>query len=152
MTILVPRRIRRAASGFTLIEVMIAVAIVAILASIAVPSYSAYVMRGKISDATSRLATRQVQMEQFFQDNRTYVAGTACASDTTSSKEFDFSCTGGGAPSATTFILSAVGKGSMAGFTFTINQSGAKTTASVPGGWATPSPNTCWVAKKGGEC
>jgi len=152
MTTLVPQRWCSEESGFTLIEVMIAVAIVAILSAIAVPNYTAYVMRGKISEATSRLAVKQVQMEQFFQDNRTYVAGTACTSDTTSSKFFDFSCTGTGAPSATTFIISAVGKDSMAGFTFTINQSGATTTGAVPSGWTAPSPNTCWVTKKGGEC
>ncbi|MCI4431223.1 MAG: prepilin-type N-terminal cleavage/methylation domain-containing protein [Burkholderiales bacterium] len=152
MTTLVPQRWRSDESGFTLIELMIAVAVVAILSAIAVPNYTAYVMRGKISEATSRLAVKQVQMEQFFQDNRTYVAGTACASDTTSSKFFDFSCTGAGAPAATTFIISAVGKDSMAGFTFTINQSGATTTGAVPSGWTAPSPNTCWVTKKGGEC
>ena len=138
--------------GFTLIELMIAVAIVAILSSIAIPNYTAYVSRGNIADATSRLATKQVQMEQFFQDNRTYVAGPACSADTTSSKYFDFSCTGGGAPSATAYIISAVGKNSMAGFTFTINQSGATTTGAVPTGWTTPSPNTCWVTTKGGIC
>jgi type IV pilus assembly protein PilE len=152
LTTLVPQRWRADASGFTLIELMIAVAIVAILSSIAVPNYTAYVMRGKITEATSRLAVKQVQMEQFFQDNRTYVAGTACTSDTTSSKYFDFSCTGAGAPSATTFIISAVGKDSMAGFGFTINQSGAMTTGAVPTGWTAPSPNNCWVTKKGGIC
>ena len=143
---------RRAQSGFTLIELMIAVVIVAILSAIAIPNYSAYVTRGNITDATSRLGTKQVQMEQFFQDNRTYVAGPGCTADTTSGKYFDFSCTGGGAPSATAFTLSAVGKGGMLGFTFTINQSGTKTTAAVPTGWSTPSPNTCWVTKKGGVC
>jgi type IV pilus assembly protein PilE len=143
---------RNAQSGFTLLELMITVVIVAILAAIAIPGYSGYVTRGNISDATSRLATKQVQMEQSFQDNRTYLGGAGCTSDTTSSKNFDFSCTGAGAPSATAFILSAVGKGSMSGFTFTINQSGAKTTAAVPTGWSIASPNNCWVTKKGGTC
>ena len=98
--------------GFTLIEVMITVAIVAILAAVALPSYRDYVIRGNIPEATSRLATRQVQMEQFFQDNRTYVGGQACTADATN-KLFDFSCVGAGAPTATTYLISAVGKGSM---------------------------------------
>lgn len=146
------RPTRHAESGFTLIELMIAVVIVAILSAIAIPNYSAYVTRGNITDATSRLGTKQVQMEQFFQDNRTYVAGPGCTADTTSGKYFNFSCTGAGVPSTTAFTLSAVGKSSMLGFTFTINQSGTKTTAAVPTGWSTPSPNTCWVTKKGGVC
>ena len=88
-------------------------------------------------------------MEQSFQDNRTYVGGAGCTADTTSSKVFNFSCSG---VSATGFTLTATGKDAMAGFSYTINQTGAKTTAAVPSGWSTPSPNTCWAVKKGGVC
>lgn len=139
--------------GFTLIELLITVAIAAILSMIAVPSYRDYIVRSNIPDATSNLSTKQVRMEQSFQDNRTYVGGTGCAADTTSSKYFDFTCTDGGdAVAATTYILTAVGKNSMAGFKFTINQTGAKTTRAVPTGWSQPSPNNCWATKKAGTC
>ena len=100
-------RSQRPQAGFTLIEVMITVAIVAILSMVALPSYREYVIRGNIPEATSRLATKQVQMEQFFQDNRTYVGGTGCTADTASSKYFDFSCS---AVTATTFTITAAGK------------------------------------------
>ncbi|HEY6513670.1 MAG TPA: type IV pilin protein [Burkholderiaceae bacterium] len=136
-------------AGFTLIEVMITVAIVAILSAVALPSYRDYVIRGNIPEATSRLATKQVQMEQFFQDNRTYVGGTGCTADTTSSKYFDFSCSG---VTAATFTITAAGKGSMAAFSYTINQTGAKTSAITHTGWSNPSPNTCWAIKKAGQC
>ena len=146
------RTASRVPRGFTLIELMITVAVIAILSAVALPSYREYVIRGNVPEATSRLATKQVQMEQFFQDNRTYVAGTACVADT-SNKLFDFTCVDGGdAVTATTFILTAVGKGSMLGFKYTINQTGAKTTRAVPGGWSQPSPNNCWATKKGGIC
>src|SRR5512134_3588742 len=121
-------------AGFTLIEVMITVVIIAILSMVAVPSYQEYVIRGNIPEATSRLATKQVQMEQWFQDNRTYVGGPACSSDTTSSKYFDFSC--GATASATAFTLTATGKGSMAGFSYTINQTGGKSSAITYTGWS----------------
>ena len=69
--------------GFTLIELMIAVAIIAILAAIAIPSYSDYVRRSRITEAMSALSGMRVKMEQYFQDNRTYagacVAGTVAA-------------------------------------------------------------------------
>lgn len=140
-------------AGFTLIELLITVAIAAILSMIAVPSYREYVVRGNIPDATSNLSTKQVRMEQSFQDNRTYVGGAGCTADTTSSKYFDFTCTDGGdAVAATTYTLTAVGKSSMAGFKFTINQAGAKTTRAVPTGWSQPSPNNCWATKKAGTC
>jgi len=64
-------------SGFTLIEVMIAVAIVGILIAIALPSYRNYVIRGKLVAGTNALANMRAQMEQYYQDNRTYATVSA---------------------------------------------------------------------------
>jgi type IV pilus assembly protein PilE len=134
-------------NGFTLIELMIVVAIVAILGSVAMPVYTDYIVRGKVPDATSNLAIKRVQMEQYYQDARTYVGAPACTTDTTSSQYFNFSCTG---QTASAYTLQAVGKGTMTGFTYTINESNVKVTVAVPTGWTTNA--TCWVTKKGGGC
>jgi type IV pilus assembly protein PilE len=67
------RPTHRRAAGFTLIEVMVVVAIVGILAAIAYPSYQTFIQRGKIIDATNKLSDFRVKMEQWFQDNRTYL-------------------------------------------------------------------------------
>lgn len=138
--------------GFTLIELMMALVVVAILTAIALPSYTSYITRGKIPDATANLSAKRVQMEQWFQDNRSYVGATACNADTTSSKNFNFSCT---VQTATAYTLQAAGKSSMAGFTYAVDQSDAKTSAfasPAPSGWIAATPNNCWVTKKGGEC
>lgn len=134
-------------NGFSLVEIMIVVAIVSILAAVALPAYTDYVVRGKIPDATSTLAAKRVQLEQFFQDNRTYLAAPACTADTAASQYFDFSCA---VQTATTYTLQAVGKASMTGFTYTIDQNNAKATSAVSTGWTTNT--TCWVTKKGGAC
>jgi type IV pilus assembly protein PilE len=140
--------------GFTLVEMVVVVASIAILTSIALPAYRDSVMRGKIPDAMANLATKRVQMEQYFQDNRTYqnvsatIVASACVADTTTSQYFDFSCTG---QTATAFTLQAVGKADMAGFTYTIDQAGTRRTTAVPAGWGT-APIACWVVKKGGTC
>lgn len=145
----------KAQRGFTLIELMIVVVVVSILAAIALPSYRDYIIRGKIPDATSNLATKRVQQEQFFQDNRTYFGGTGCAFETTTSKYFNFDClgtnTGGVAATPTTYVIEAIGKDSMAGFTYSIDQNNNKVTNVVPSGWGT-APIACWVTKKGGAC
>ncbi len=141
--------------GFTLIELMIAVVVVAILAAVALPSYTSYVTRGRISEATAGLAAKRVQLEQFFQDNRTYVSGlatvpttNACDADTTTSSYFDFSCVAGW--DNLTYTLQAVGKNAMTGFTYTINQPGARTSVITATGWT--ANTNCWVTKQGGGC
>jgi prepilin-type N-terminal cleavage/methylation domain-containing protein len=136
------------AAGFTLIEVMIVVGIIAILASIALPSYRDYILRGQIVDATTGLASQRGLMEQYFQDNRTYQDVTGfTAPCVTTFGSFAVSCS---ARTATTYTLSATGSGPTNGFTFTMDQTGARATTFAPPGWGTC--GTRWVLKKGDGC
>ncbi len=141
----------RAMRGFTLIEVMITVAIVAILAAIAVPNYTDYVKRSKIIEATNKLAEHRVRMEQYFQDNRTYANGGACGvadpAYTADKDAFKVACTGA---SATAYTVTATGQGSMSGFVYSIDQSNARKTTGVPSKWT--KNDTCWVLRKNGAC
>lgn len=147
----------RTTRGFTLIELLVTIVIVSVLAAIALPAYNDYVIRGKIPEATSTLASKQVQLEQWFQDNHTYIgsdgaAGQPCFTDTTSSKNFTFSCSV--APTATAYTLQAAGVGAMSGFTFTVDQNNTKTTAIVAPArstWIATSAN-CWITNTGGAC
>jgi len=58
--------------GFTLIELMITILVVAILASIAVPSYRQYVIRGNRTAAQATMMDIATRQQQFFVANRTY--------------------------------------------------------------------------------
>ena len=145
---------RSASAGFTLIEVMITVAIIGILAMVALPSYRDYILRGHLVDASNGLATIRAQMERHFQDNRSYATvGTfttpcAAAAATRTFNLFVVSCSG--TPTATAFTLQAVGSDNVNGFTFTITEADVRATAAAPTGW-----NTCatgWMLKKGQVC
>lgn len=140
--------------GFTLIEVMVTVAILGILAMVAIPSYRDYVLRGHLSDATNGLSTVRAQMERHYLDNRTYATSgsftTPCAASeaTRTFNSFVVSCDG--TPTATAFKIKAVGSGQTNGFTFTVDQSDVRATSAAPSGW-----NTCttkWLVKKGQTC
>jgi type IV pilus assembly protein PilE len=143
----------RKQSGFTLIEVMIAIVIVAVLASIALPAYRDYIIRGQLAEARTGLSDMRVRMEQYFQDNRTYAGAEAVVNGPCSfpaGTRFTYSCTA--APTATAYTVQAVGTGAVAGFTFDLDQANLRRTTAVPSAaWGTATIN-CWVVRKGGSC
>lgn len=151
------RHARGGKRGFTLIEVMITVAIVAILAAVALPSYREYILRGQIVDATSGLAAMRADMERHFQDNRTYATAgaftTPCAVTPASRRQigsFTLSCDGD--PTATAFTIQAVGSGTTSGFTYKVNQSNQRSSAApTSSGW-TSTCSSAWITKKGQTC
>jgi type IV pilus assembly protein PilE len=67
------RPARAAAAGFSLIELMVAVAIVGVLAAIALPAYRSYVLRGNRTDAIRSLSFYQQALERCYSQNFTYV-------------------------------------------------------------------------------
>jgi type IV pilus assembly protein PilE len=146
------RIVARYSAGFTLLELMVTMVVIAILAAIAIPSYSEHIMRGKITEATTNLSDMRVKLEQYFQDNRTYVG--ACAAGTlaplptgANAVHFTYTCP---TLTATTFTVQADGAASMPGFRYTIDQNNTRATPAVHTGWTTSA--TCWVIKKNGSC
>lgn len=144
--------------GFTLIEVMIALAVVAILAAIAFPPYRDYVTRGKFSEAKTQLADLRVKMEQWFGDNGTYLNAPATACGVAmpvapTVQYFSFSCP---VFTATTYTIQAQGLVGtpLEGIAFTIDQSNNKATVvNAPASTAGWTGNvSCWISKKGGVC
>ena len=147
--------------GFSLVELMIVVVIISILAAIAIPQYSDYVLKAKLAEAYSALSTAQLKMEQYYQDNRTYARATACtapASDCgicpssfTGLKSFGLTCAtttiGGSAGQGFIYTATSSGLGSPE-FIFTVNEAATKATTQVPGGWTANA--ACWVRGKGG--
>lgn len=133
--------------GFTLVELLVAVAIIGILSAIAVPQYSEYVRRGKVSEATGALGELRLRAEKYYSDNRTYVGFSSTIAN---ARNFTYACT---TPSANEFTCTATGVtgAGMGGFAYTINHANTRTsTFTGVSGWN--NSTTCWVTKKGETC
>lgn len=113
--------------GFTLIEMMVTVAIIGILAAIAYPSYIEQVRKSRRADATAALVTAAQTMERFYTENNSYA--TATAGDVAGSTISDHAPTDRAhadrtydialnpAPTATGFTITATRTGAQAGDT-----------------------------------
>jgi len=139
---------KRHTSGFTLIELMIVVAVIGILGAIAIPAYGDYLMRARLTEAFTGLASVQASAEEYWSNQHTYVGFDQ---DTPSrmppaGENFTFSLSG---TSASAYIVTATGRGRAAGFVYTIDQGGKRTT-SAPAAWG--SSTSCWIDRKGGQC
>ncbi len=131
--------------GFTLIELMIVVAIMGIVAAIAYPSYNNYVIRSKRADGMGALMNAVNAMERFRAANLTYVgasAGTHFADTYPSDGESYYQLSVSGL-TRTTYTLTATPINTMAGkdTPLTINQAGQKT-------W---NGKNCWP-ESGSDC
>lgn len=128
------------ARGFTLIELMLVVAIVGILAAIAYPPYQNYIKRSARSAAQSVILDLGNREQQYLLDNRSYLGGGASAVTTLLSpvpvpadvsKNYDISVTASGGPPPTFTITASPKAGSlMAGDgDLTLDQAGTKSPA-----------------------
>ncbi|PTN34952.1 type IV pilin protein [Desulfonatronum sp. SC1] len=129
--------------GFTIIELLIVVAILGILAAIAIPSVTKYTTNARRADGKTALLAAAQAMERHYTNNYTYVGATIGSATTDLIPENSDSgyyilsfTTNGTNPAADKFEIQAEGQGKQAGDTacqiMTIDQLGRKT------------PSGCW--------
>ena len=144
---------RKRVGGFTLIEVMVVVAIVAILAALALPSYREHVARGRRADGKALLLEAAQWLERQYSLSRSYAtsAGGAAINGTvlnaaplaasqSASRFYTLSFASG--PGVTNFVLEVAPAGGMSNDTcgaFRVDQTGARTVTST-----TKTAEQCW--------
>jgi len=72
--------------GFTLIELMIVVAIIGILAAVAIPAYQDYIARSQVSEAVSLLGSAKTPLAEYFADKGTWPGALSDVMGNTSGK------------------------------------------------------------------
>lgn len=130
--------------GVTLIEILVVVAIMGVIASIVIPSYTDYTRRTKITEAVNMLPSIQLELELEYLIKGSYRL-SICSEKSKQAQYFIFSCelTDAG------YLISAVGRSDqdMAGYRYTLNQDGNKATE-IAGNRI----EGCWKSSKGAIC
>lgn len=142
---------KKAQQGFTLIELMIVVAIIGILAAIAVPAYQNYIKKAKFTEVVSATAPIKLAVEECVTDG-TCVSGTTVTGITAGSNGFPTMPTTSGF--LQTMVVSAAGEITATGtsvvdsrtyvITPAVSNAGAGGSAKVT--WSTNSSSTCLAA------
>lgn len=135
--------------GFTLIEILVVVALIAILAAIAMPAYNNYINRGKLKTAQADLVALSLNLENEYQRKLAYPSGTDAVNANTAAvigkydgwspaaeDDFEYSTAADG---GTGYEVKATGKnGGVNNCVLTLDDKGNRESASCPygnGGW-----------------
>lgn len=146
-------RVHQGQSGFTLIELMITVAIVGILAALAYPSYQEYVAKSRRNEATNALLTGAQALERYYSANGRYTTAAngntlpaVYPSQVPENGSAYYTVAPTGTPTANSFTLRAQRTGLMADDPcgdFTLDEVGQVAIVNKPGG-SSKSLSDCW--------
>jgi type IV pilus assembly protein PilE len=132
--------------GFTLIELMIAVAIVGIIAAVAYPNYIKYTQRTYRSEGIALLSDATARMERYYAQNNSYAATLATIGATTTSASGKYVLTFVGTPTATAYKMQVTPQGKQADDacgTLSVDQAGTKASSKYASEcWTTAAPTT----------